>query len=230
MLAAIAFLSGTAEAREPQNQNIDIAASRLADAIAELSREAGVSIGADIPLPDRRTREIHGRMTVGEALSRLLAGTGLRARKVGTTAWRIERTHSPADASAASAGLAANARETIAAEPIVVTGVKQTRALYDIPMAVSVTVLSDQQRHDTGGNTATIASEVEGLSLTALGPGRNRIFLRGISDSAFNGDEVTLIGQDGDEIITCDEVADWAGTISYEVLTNINTRVPRVYI
>ena len=49
-------------------------------------------------------------------------------------------------------------------------------------------------------------------------------------DSAFNGDTVTLIGTDGDETITADEVASWAGTISYEVLTNINTRVPRVYV
>jgi alanine racemase len=49
-------------------------------------------------------------------------------------------------------------------------------------------------------------------------------------DSAWNGDEVLLIGRDGDEILTCEDVAAWAGTIPYEVLTNINTRVPRVYV
>ena len=48
-------------------------------------------------------------------------------------------------------------------------------------------------------------------------------------DSAFNNDEVTLLGEDGAEQITCEEVAAWAGTIPYEILTNINTRVPRVY-
>jgi len=26
-----------------------------------------------------------------------------------------------------------------------------------------------------------------------------------------------------------EELADWAGTIPYEILTNINTRVPRIY-
>ncbi len=46
------------------------------------------------------------------------------------------------------------------------------------------------------------------------------------ADSAFNGDEVTLIG----EGVTVEELAEWAGTIPYEILTNINTRVPRVYI
>jgi alanine racemase len=49
-------------------------------------------------------------------------------------------------------------------------------------------------------------------------------------DSAYNGDEVVLIGADGTERITCEDVAAWAGTIPYEVLTNINTRVPRVYV
>ncbi len=49
-------------------------------------------------------------------------------------------------------------------------------------------------------------------------------------DSAYNGDPVTLLGADGGEAITCEDLAAWAGTIPYEVLTNINTRVPRVYV
>ena len=48
-------------------------------------------------------------------------------------------------------------------------------------------------------------------------------------DSAFNEDEVILIGESGGVSITCEDLAHWAGTIPYEVLTNINTRVPRVY-
>ena len=49
-------------------------------------------------------------------------------------------------------------------------------------------------------------------------------------DSAYNGDEVTLIGVNGNNSITVEELAGWVGTIPYEILTNINTRVPRVYI
>ena len=44
--------------------------------------------------------------------------------------------------------------------------------------------------------------------------------------TAYNGDEVTLIG-DG---ITVENLAEWAGTIPYEILTNIGARVPRVYV
>jgi alanine racemase len=49
-------------------------------------------------------------------------------------------------------------------------------------------------------------------------------------DSAYNGDEVLLIGESGETAITVDDLAEWAGTIPYEILTNINTRVPRVYV
>lgn len=50
------------------------------------------------------------------------------------------------------------------------------------------------------------------------------------NDSAFNGDEVILLGTDGINSIACEDLASWANTIPYEILTNINTRVPRIYI
>ena len=43
------------------------------------------------------------------------------------------------------------------------------------------------------------------------------------------GDVATLIGVDGDQRITAEEVGEWSGTISYEVLTSIGTRVERRY-
>jgi alanine racemase len=67
-------------------------------------------------------------------------------------------------------------------------------------------------------------------------------------ETAYNGDEVILIGEAADlgeansgkadfgqsegraAAISCGDLAKWAGTIPYEILTNINTRVPRVYI
>jgi len=44
------------------------------------------------------------------------------------------------------------------------------------------------------------------------------------------GDEVVLIGGQGEEDISADEVADLAGTISYEILCGISARVPRLYL
>ena len=43
------------------------------------------------------------------------------------------------------------------------------------------------------------------------------------------GDTVTLLGTDGGDRITADEMAALIGTIGYEILTGISPRVPRIY-
>lgn len=43
------------------------------------------------------------------------------------------------------------------------------------------------------------------------------------------GDEVVLIGQQEDERITARDMAEWTGTISYEVLCAISPQIPRLY-
>jgi alanine racemase len=42
------------------------------------------------------------------------------------------------------------------------------------------------------------------------------------------GDEVVLIGHQGEDVIAAEEVAGWLGTINYEVVSEILARVPRV--
>ena len=49
------------------------------------------------------------------------------------------------------------------------------------------------------------------------------------SDKVSIGAEVVLIGKQGDTEITVDEIAQRAGTISYEILTQIGPRVQRTF-
>ena len=46
---------------------------------------------------------------------------------------------------------------------------------------------------------------------------------------AWNGDDVVLIGEQAGARVTVEELAEWAGTIPYEILTAISARVPRIY-
>lgn len=48
-------------------------------------------------------------------------------------------------------------------------------------------------------------------------------------NSAWNDDPVVLLGEADGQRVTVEELAEWAGTIPYEILTGINLRVPRVY-
>lgn len=43
-------------------------------------------------------------------------------------------------------------------------------------------------------------------------------------------DEIVLIGRQGDEEITADEIAGLLGTINYEIVCMVNRRVPRIYL
>ena len=51
----------------------------------------------------------------------------------------------------------------------------------------------------------------------------------GARGTAYNEDEVVLIGRQGQATITAEAVAQAAGTIPYEILTGLNQRIPRVY-
>lgn len=44
------------------------------------------------------------------------------------------------------------------------------------------------------------------------------------------GEEVVLLGSQGDERISADDLATWSGTISWEIFCGISKRVPRIYI
>jgi alanine racemase len=44
------------------------------------------------------------------------------------------------------------------------------------------------------------------------------------------GDEAVLMGRQGDEEISCAELAEKADTITWEIITRVGSRVRRVYI
>ena len=43
------------------------------------------------------------------------------------------------------------------------------------------------------------------------------------------GTEVTLLGRDGDEIITAEEIGDLSGRFNYEFVCCLGKRIPRIY-
>lgn len=195
--AILAWCStSVAEARQPA-ATIDIAASRLPEAIAELSREAGVSIGTSGSLPELRTPPVRGRISVDEALGRLLAGSGYVARRAGPTAWRIERAPPRARPQAPVPEPVSRQAEEIAAtaeaQVIVVTAPKRSTTLDALPMALAVVRLDALQSATPASGTQLVAAQSEGLAMTSLGPGRNRLFLRGVADSPFNGESQSTV-------------------------------------
>ncbi len=48
--------------------------------------------------------------------------------------------------------------------------------------------------------------------------------------TVFIGEEVVVLGEMGENQVTANDLARWGNTISYEILTSISSRVPRVYV
>lgn len=44
------------------------------------------------------------------------------------------------------------------------------------------------------------------------------------------GSDVVLMGRQGDQTISADELAEWAGTIAYEIVCRVSKRMPREYL
>jgi alanine racemase len=49
-------------------------------------------------------------------------------------------------------------------------------------------------------------------------------------DGVALGDEVVLLGRQGDQVVSAEELAQRSGTLSYEVLCGVGHRVPRTYV
>ena len=120
-------------------------------------------------------------MEPAAALRRLLRGSGLRAVRAGPGLWRLEHIASEKKPAMHLVPPAAIATD------IVVTARKREERLIDVPIAISVLrpdmtgqMVGQRGVHDALGFA-------EGAFTTNLGPGRDRIFLRGVADSAFNG-------------------------------------------
>ena len=164
-----------------------IPAGPLADALASLSRQAGVSIGGDQPLTGRRSSGAHGALTPEQALSRLLAGTGLGFRKVGDGVFRLDVLASgrmpPAGDRAAEKRL----------DPIIVTATKRGADPAGLPVSVGVLTAADLARLGAAESDAALPL-LGGVSSTHLGPGRNKLAIRGLSDSAFTGQTQATVG------------------------------------
>lgn len=167
-----------------QTRSISIPPGPLGEAMRRLSDETGVSIGFSGQMPTNRTRPVHDASSPEEALRQMLAGTGLRAVRTGPSTFRIER----AVSNEASRTVSPPPRPPQLSEPeILVTAFKRPQSLSSLP-ATDQVVRPDELSAVTGlPASETLSREIPSLTVTDLGAGRNRLFLRGIGDGPLNG-------------------------------------------
>lgn len=166
---------------------IDVPAGTLRQALDRLTRQARISVAVAGQMPALTTPLVRGRMEAGDALARLLAGSLWEARQVRANTWKIVRRRKITQASPPP-GKEAKALD------IVVTALKREQMLLASPASISSVEGARFGSASMAGGSSDLAEEVVSVFSTNLGPGRERLFLRGVADSPFNGPTQSTVG------------------------------------
>ena len=187
-------LAANAEQARPALRSAAVAISTpagpLSDALIALAVQTGVSIGLPGQIPAKRVAALQGAMTVEVALRHLLRGTGLTARQTGPLAWKVVADTKIISRPPPVISLRRSPLPAVLEGPqpdIVVTATKTGDGIQSLPLSAHVLQSAELQRYGTVPTTGSVSEIEDGLVLSNLGPGRNKAFLRGISDSPFNG-------------------------------------------
>ncbi|WP_375286747.1 TonB-dependent receptor [Sphingomonas sp.] len=199
LIAALAVAAVPAAAQE-RPAAIEVPAAGAGDAVRLLARQARISIGFRDPRIARlRLRALRGRYTPAQALERLLAGTGTVARRVAPASYVIEPAP-PAPRPVRLAGPTARPKPAVqvaqsAPGDIIVTASKREIPLSDYPGGAQVIDGDVLSLAEAARGTDLIESRAASVNSTHLGPGRNKLFIRGIADSSFVGPTQATVGQ-----------------------------------
>jgi iron complex outermembrane receptor protein len=193
--AAVVCAAVTCPACAAEKIAFDVPSGPLDIALISFATQAYVSTDASDPaLRSVRIAGLRGRFTVRVALRRLLQGTGYDFQVSSGNVLRVLR--QPArrsqqavpDPRRISPSPQPPVRLPAPPEEIIVTASKQNVPLPDYPGAFHVASFDEAQSLQSGsGGSEVLLRELPNLASTNLGSGRNKIFVRGIADSSFNG-------------------------------------------
>jgi len=174
---------------------VDLPATTLGDAVIRLAEAANVTIGMTDPaLAHLPTRRLRGHMRIDQALGRLLQGLPAKADRIDATGWRIVAAP-PDRAIARPAGSEARTGTVPGEIDIIVTGSKTGTRFDRYAGTASVLSGADLTLGEEGQGSDALVQRLPVFASTHLGSGRNKLFIRGVADSSFNGPSQAVVGE-----------------------------------
>ena len=156
----------------------------MSSALVDFAVQARVSVATPrFGLGTAQSAPLRGKFTPDTALDHLLAGTGYTYQRLDAATYRIVARSEPA----------APAVTPTPERDVIVTAARRPQSLGRI--AASATVLNRDRLRASGARDASdLPSEAAGLTLTNVGPGRNKLIVRSLSDGAFSGNAQSTVG------------------------------------
>lgn len=178
-----------------QARRVDVAAGSLASAIIALARQTGTTIvTSDAAAPGVRVRGVHGLLTVDAALRAMLAGTNFEGARLNATTFVVRRRPPSPRPPVLPPRRPPPPPDT--GPDIVVTATKIDQPLSTFNGTAHVLSLdAPGLRGAEGRGSAAIVDQLPIMASTGLGPGRDKLFVRGIADSSFSGATQAAVGQ-----------------------------------
>lgn len=185
------FLACSAAQATP-SQHLSIPAQPMARAVLQLGAQVGVSISAGEATVCGRSRAVNGAYETEQALRLMLADSGCTYRRIDARTYLIVRRPTPPTPRPAPLA-PARTESPVELDTVVVTATKREIALARAPYSLSAL---DGAAFDAAArrDTAALATRLAGLTVTNLGPGRNKLFVRGLADSALTGQTQAMVG------------------------------------
>lgn len=177
--AGIAAASGIGDAAEaaPGRIRFHVEPQAYSEALLDLAQQANITLIGAAACDGPSRRRLATTMTVEEALGALLAGAPCTWRMIAPGAVEVSPL-SKADLPRLS--------PPVTVSELLVTATKRVRNPREL--AVAVTAIPRGGVQATGATDAgEAASQFAGVLATNLGPGRNKLLLRGLSDGAYSG-------------------------------------------
>ena len=198
---ALALAGVPARAAQDPVHAFNVPPSRLAEALVGFALQSGVSVGSvDLAACGARSPGVRGSLAAAPALGRILEGTGCTFVVVDQNVFRVQRLAAAGAKSAlAGANPTVEAPQPLALQELVLTAPKLSGVAEQLPYAVTIVpgaALDAAQAR----SAADLTLDVVGLTVTNLGAGRDKIFLRGLSDGTFTGRTQATVGTYLDDV------------------------------
>ena len=163
----------------------DIGAKPYSESLIDLALQADVSLLGASACGGGVAAALKGAYTVPEALGRLLAGAPCNWRVLGSRSVQVRAAAVPTAEMAPT--------PAISVSEVLVTATKRVQSTQRL--AVAVSVISAEQLDATGAaDPGETAGQLAGVLTTNLGPSRDKLILRGLSDGAFTGRSRSTVG------------------------------------
>ncbi|TAJ70660.1 MAG: TonB-dependent receptor [Phenylobacterium sp.] len=179
--AALACLAGRAEAADARLR-FSIPPRPYADALIDLGLQANISVLGTASCGAGGRAELSGRHSIREALDRLLASAPCRYTIIDPRTVRIL----PSAPAQEPASVRDAPRAPALVSEVVVTATKRPAALAQLPAGVSA-ISREQIAATRAADVGQTVGQLAGVLTTNLGPGRDKLLIRGLSDGAFTG-------------------------------------------